>query len=259
MLLGLGASLAFATAASAQQATDPVLAPQRGPAWPGTAASAAASSSGPLVYLCDDAGRLGTLNLKTKAVHVIGNIGVVLTDIAFAPGGTLYGVSFTDFYKVSTTTGKATRIGSLGTDGINALAFDKAGNAVAASVKRSGFYGIDLATGRATSAGLDGGFLSAGDFAYSGSHLYFSTSSQQLVDFDLSGHTSRALADHINQLYGLAVTAPGRLYGFANTTLYKLDPSTGKEPGIANSAGTGSARCSGRRSRSCSEMLFRQR
>ncbi len=241
MILGLGASLAFATAASAQQATDPMLAPQQGPAWPGTAASAAASSSGPLVYLCDDAGRLGTLNLKTKAVHVIGNIGVVLTDIAFAPNGALYGVSYTDFYKVSTKTGKATRIGSLGGGGgsMNALTFDKTGRAVAASASQTGFFLVDLATGHASFAGDDGGFLSAGDFAYDGSHLYFSTSSGQLVDFDFSTHTYQAHPDRISQLYGLAVTAPGQLYGFASDTLYKLNPSTGKGTRIANFGGHG--------------------
>src|SRR4051794_24673486 len=241
MLLGLGASLAFATAASAQQATDPVLAPQRGPAGPGTVAPAAASSSGPLVYLCDNAGRLGTLDLTTKAVHVIGNIGVVLTDIAFAPGGTLYGVSFTNFYKVSTTTGKATRIGSLGGGGgsMNALTFDKGGQAVAASASQTDFFLVNIGTGHASFAGQDGGFLSAGDFAYSGSHLYFSTSSGQLVDFDFSTRTYQAHPDRISQLYGLAVTAPGQLYGFANTTAYKLNPSTGKGTRIANFGGHG--------------------
>ena len=239
VILVSGAGLSLATAASAQQATDEALVPQPNTAAASAPASEAASASGPLVYLCDSAGRLGTLNLTTKAVHVIGSLGVVLTDIAFAPNGTLYGISFTSFYKVSTTTGRATRIGSLGVSGMNALTFNKAGQAVAASNSQTGFFLINITTGRASLAGQDGGFFSAGDFAYSGSHLYFSTSSGQLVDFNLPAHTSQAHPDGISNLFGLAVTAPGQLYGFANTTLYKLDPSTGVGTPIVNFGGHG--------------------
>jgi hypothetical protein len=239
VILISGACLSLATAASAQQATDAALVPQPNTAAPSVPASEAASASGPLVYLCDSAGRLGTLDLTTKAVHVIGSLGVVLTDIAFAPNGTLYGISFSNFYKVNTTTGKATRIGSLGVGGMNALAFSKAGQATAASNSRTGFFRINITTGHASSAGSDGGFLSAGDFAYSGSHLYFSTSSGQLVDFNFSTHMFQAHPDHISNLFGLAVTAPGQLYGFANDTLYKLNPSTGAGTSLANFGGHG--------------------
>jgi hypothetical protein len=239
VILVPGVCLSLATAASAQQATDAALVPQPSTAAPSAPASEAASASGPLVYLCDSAGGLGTLDLTTKAVHVIGSLGVVLTDIAFAPNGTLYGISFTDFYKVSTTTGKATRVGSLGVGGMNALAFSKSGQVTAASNSRTGFFRINITTGQASFAGSDGGFLSAGDLSYSGSHLYFSTSSGQLVDFNLSTHTRQAHLDHISNLFGLAVTAPGQLYGFANDALYKLNPSTGTGTVIADFGGHG--------------------
>lgn len=235
---GVSALLLFATAASAQQAIDP-MEPEASAVESSAASPEAAAPTGPLVYLCDSAGRLGTLNLKSKAVHVIGNLGVVLTDIAFAPNGTLYGVSFTNFYRVNKTTGKATRIGSLGVNGINALAFNKAGQAIAASFRQTGFFLINVGTGRARPAGSDGGFLSAGDFAYSGNHLFFSTSNNLLVDFNLPAQTYVARPHHISVLYGLAVPAAGQLYGFAGTTLYKLNTSTGAGTPLVNFGGHG--------------------
>ena len=229
--------LTLPTMAVAQQATDPLV-PDTAPRAPGAAAEAAAPAA-PLVYLCDSAGRLGTINLTTKAVRVIGNIGVVLTDIAFAPNGTLYGVSFTTFYKLNKTTGRATPIGSLGVNGINALAFNKSGKAIAASFRQTGFFTINVNTGRATPAGSNGGYLSAGDFTYSGNHLYFSTSNQLLVDYNLTTNKHLAHPDHIVNLYGLVVPAAGQLYGFAGTTLYRLNPSTGAGTAVTNFQGRG--------------------
>lgn len=228
--------LTLPTMAAAQQAGDPMT-PDTTPSTAGIAAEAAPAA--PLVYLCDSAGRLGTLNLTTKAVRVIGNIGVTLTDIAFAPNGTLYGLSFTTFYRLNKTTGRATRIGSLGVNGLNALAFNKAGKAIAASYRQTGFFTINVGTGRATPAGNNGGFLSAGDFSFSGSHLYFSTSNQLLVDYNLATSKYVAHPDHIANLYGLVVPAAGQLYGFAGTTLYRLNPNTGTGTAVVNFGGHG--------------------
>jgi hypothetical protein len=214
--------------------------PQPATAVPGAAAPEATGASGPIVYLCDSAGRLGTIDLKTRAVHVIGNLGVVLTDIAFAPSGKLFGVSFGSFYRVNTRTGKATRISALRAAGTNALAFDRAGRSVTASFSRTGLFRIGAAKPFAT----DGGLLSAGDFAFSGDHMYFSTSNNQLVDFVVDPDSGKPVSftahpDGISNLFGLAVTAPGQLYGFANTTLYKLDPSTGHGTLLADFGGKG--------------------
>lgn len=225
--------------AAAQQAGDPLVAETT--AAPGAVGEAAAPAApaAPLVFLCDRNGRLGTINLTTKAVRVIGNLGITLTDIAFAPNGTLYGLSFTTFYRVDKTTGRASRIGSLGVNGLNALAFSKSGRAIAASYRQTGFFTINLATGRATAAGSNGGYLSAGDFSYSGNHLYFSTSNQLLIDYNLTTKGLVARPDHIANLYGLVVPAAGQLYGFAGTTLYRLNPATGAGTAVTNFGGKG--------------------
>lgn len=222
--------------AAAQQAGDP-----QAPATTAvpSAVTEAATPAAPLVYLCDRNGRLGTINLTTKAVRVIGNLYVTLTDIAFAPNGTLYGLSFTTFYRVDKTTGRASRIGSLGINGLNALAFSKSGKAIAASYRQTGFFTINLATGRATASGSNGGYLSAGDLTYSGNHLYFSTSNQLLIDYNLTTKGFVARPDHIPNLYGLVVPAAGQLYGFAGTTLYRINPATGAGTAVTNFAGKG--------------------
>ena len=41
----------------------------------------------------------------------LAGIGAALTDIAFAPNGNLYGISFNNLYSINTSTGAATLIG----------------------------------------------------------------------------------------------------------------------------------------------------
>ena len=73
---------ALSTGARAQQAEDVT-----GPVAQTAVATAAPRTSGPgpIVYLVDKSGKLGTLDLGTRAVHVIGSTGLHLTDIAFEP------------------------------------------------------------------------------------------------------------------------------------------------------------------------------
>ena len=207
------------------------------------ALSAPEAAVPPLVYLCDNAGRLGTFNLKTKKITVIGNMGVVLTDIGFHPNGTLYGVGFSQFYRVNPSTAQVTKVGggfgSIG--GINALTFNKAGQVFsqpqgfAASFNRSGIFLINPANGK-----ISLGFtvtpnqFSAGDFAFNGSHLYFSTSNKLLVDFNFATKTYASHPVSIVNLYGLVVPAPGQLIGFAGTKAYKINPATGGSSLLTN-------------------------
>jgi hypothetical protein len=48
-------------------------------------AASLAAQAAPLIYVDDTAGNIGTVDVPTQAVTVIGNVGVVLTDIAFSP------------------------------------------------------------------------------------------------------------------------------------------------------------------------------
>lgn len=226
----------------------------------------------PVVYVCDAVGRLATIDLDAKKVKVIGymklkgtSTTVVLTDIGFAPSGVLYGVSFTQFFKVDPSTGVVTKIGTgLGPSGINALTFSKptktkATQAVAASFKQSesGFYTINTTTGKATFTRPDGGFASAGDFAWSGSHLYFaatgpSGSTSRLVDYNYSvspvTYTSHTVA--LTNLFGLAVVQPGVLIGFAGTKAYRVYPSTGATSLVFDFTNKGLTRINGAASKS---------
>ncbi|MFO1128099.1 MAG: hypothetical protein U1E66_06680 [Rhodospirillales bacterium] len=207
----------------------------------GLAAPAAAVSG--LVYLCDNTGRLGTFDLKTKKVTIIGSMGTVLTDIGFHPNGTLYGVTFSQFYKVNPTTAKLTKVGGgLGSvGGINALTFNKAGQVssqpqgFAASVNRSGIYLINPANGTIKLGySVTPSQFSAGDFAFSGTHLYLSTSNRLLVDFNFANSTFTSHPVSIVNLYGLVVPAQGQLIGFAGTKAYQINPNTGASSQFAD-------------------------
>lgn len=226
----------------------------------------------PVVYVCDAIGRLATIDVDAKKVKVIGYMKlkgtttrVVLTDIGFAPNGVLYGVSFTQFYRVNPSTGELTKIGTgLGRSGINALTFSKPTKtkptqAVAASYKQAetGFYTINTTTGKATFTKPDGGFTSAGDFAWSGSHLYFaatgsSAANSRLVDYNYSltpvTYTSHTVA--LTNLYGLAIVQPGVLIGFAGTKTYRIYPSTGATSLVLDFTNKGLTRINGAASKS---------
>ncbi len=205
----------------------------------------------PLVYLCDSAGRLGTIDLDSKAVRVIGRMGVVLTDIGFAPGGSLYGVSFSQLYRVNPKTAKVTRVGAgLGVAGINALTFNRNGQAIAASFSRRGFYLINTATGRASYGGDNGPFTSAGDFAYDGTHLYFAAAGKKLVDYDFATLRYVARPVALNNLFGLVVPQKGVLIGFAGTKAYRLNPATGANTLHADLTGKGLSQIFGAASKS---------
>ena len=52
----------------------------------------------PVMHVDDSSGILGRVDVATGSVSVIGNMGVVMTDIAFNPTGQLFGLSFTGFY-----------------------------------------------------------------------------------------------------------------------------------------------------------------
>ncbi|HTS55903.1 MAG TPA: hypothetical protein VMH03_00055 [Terriglobales bacterium] len=196
-------------------------------------------AAGPTVYVTDSAGRLATVTLGTYVVHIIGSEGVVLTDIGFNPkDGQLYGVSYTNFYRVNRTTGKATLIGSLGIRDATALVFDGQGVAFTAAGNSPELYTINLKTGHASPFASTTYFASAGDLTFYNGYLMESgylldTSDPYLVL--LNPTTGKlelyaALNDPpIPNLLGLVCTGKDKLYGFAGTSVYQflLTPTTG--------------------------------
>ena len=70
------------------------------------------ASAAPLLWVGDSAGRLGTVDVATGDVNVIGNMGVVMTDIAFDSSGNLWGISFDNLYSIDKNSGSITNIGA---------------------------------------------------------------------------------------------------------------------------------------------------
>ena len=192
-------------------------------------------TAGPIIYVTDTSGRLATVTLGTFAVHIIGSEGVVLTDIGFSPDGQLYGVSFTSFYKVSRTTGKATYIGKLGISDANALVFNGQGVGYTEGVDSAELYTINTKTGHVSAVGSTKPFKSAGDLTFYNGGLvlagYYQSSLGSTTPDTLAllnpktgavlGYSELKLAN----LFGIVCTGKDVLYGFSGTSVYQLFPS----------------------------------
>ncbi|MFV0475241.1 MAG: VPLPA-CTERM sorting domain-containing protein [Pikeienuella sp.] len=180
------------------------------------------------MYVSDSDGGIGTIDTVTGLATYIGVTGTVLTDIAFDTTGNLFGVDFTSFYSVDTTTGRATRIGDHGVTGANALVFGDDGTLYAAGQAR--LFTIDTATGAGNYLG-NSGFSSGGDLAFStAGDLYLASSYNQLVKLDLNDlwNGSSVVGDlGVSNMYGLATGPDGAMYGVAGDMIYTIDLATG--------------------------------
>jgi hypothetical protein len=91
--------------------------------------AAIAAHAAPTLWVSTGGAGLATVDVATGATSFIGNTSVALTDIAFNPSGDLYGISFSSLYKVNSSTGATTLVGSLGSvvGTANALVFGSDG------------------------------------------------------------------------------------------------------------------------------------
>ena len=191
------------------------------------------------ISVVDADGELAAVNPRTGAVHDVGDTGVQLTDIAFAPNHQLYGISFSELYRINPHNGHATEIGPLGQDGMNALTIDAAGRAYAYSNESDHLFRVNLHSGHATGRGASH-HASAGDLAFYRNRLVLSDSDDQLLTLDPSnGAVTHQAADHTTDLYGLIATDAHHLYGFAGTAMYSFDPDTGARTLDAQLGGSG--------------------
>jgi uncharacterized protein DUF6923 len=192
--------------------------------------------AGPTIYVTDAAGRLATITMGTYAVHIIGYEGVVLTDIGFDPeDGHLYGISFTSFYRLNLTTGRATYIGPLGISDANALVFTGRGVAYTEGVNSSELYRINVSTGRVSPVGSTAPFKSAGDLTFYNGGLVLSgyyqssltnTTPDTLVLLNPTTGAVLAYSElKLANLFGIVSTGKDLLFGFAGTSVYQLFPS----------------------------------
>jgi hypothetical protein len=201
-------------------------------------AAVSLAKASPFLWISDASGRIGIVDVANGAATIVGNAGVLLTDIAFDPAGNLWGVSFTNLYTVNRTTGVATNRGPLGVNGMNALVFASNGTLYGASSTSTNLYSINTTTGAATSLGSTG-FVSAGDLAFHGGNLYLSSSTSQLVRVDIANPASSAAVGPIGfaDVFGLATADNNVLYGATGNQVISVDPATGQGTSVATYAG----------------------
>jgi outer membrane protein assembly factor BamB len=209
------------------------------------APAAAAAAAGLKVYLADQTGKLGTLDLGNGAVHVIGSMGHVMTDIAFCPGGTRYAIDFTRLFRINPANASRTAIGGgFGNLGMNALVCDASGQLFAHNFRTSRLFKINKASGAATVVGATGAFKSDGDLAFHEGGLFLTTEANKLVK--LNKATAAVISSKpyaINDMYGLISTGRDKLYGFSETRAYRFTENaqgpTGGKVLLFNFAGRG--------------------
>lgn len=194
----------------------------------------------PVMHVDDSGGNLGKVDVATGAVSVIGNMGVIMTDIAFNPAGQLFGLSFTGFYSINPTTAAATLIGNHSVPGGNALVFGADGTLYAAGANSQSLFTINPATGAGTSLGNIGA-ASGGDLAFNGGNLFLATSSNQLFHIDLANLANSAAVGPfgVGGVFGLATGDNGVLYAVAGTNVYTVNTATGAATNPVSFGGKG--------------------
>jgi hypothetical protein len=200
------------------------------------------AQAGPVLWVNDDVGVLGKVDVATGNVTIVGNSGVVLTDIGFDTAGNLFGVSFNRFYSVDKTSGLATSIGLLGNNDMNALVFSSTGTAYAMGNSSDVVYTVDVGTGAATNSGNAGGFASGGDLAFHGGNLYLASTSNDLVDVALGTAVGPF---GVSSVFGLANGDDNVLYAVAGTKVYSVDVVTGAATYILDYSGKGLGNANG--------------
>jgi len=183
----------------------------------------------PIIWVDDASGNIGTVNLDTSSVSLLGNSGVVLTDIALSPGQQLFGESFTTLYSINQL-GSAIAIGPTGAL-LNGLVFSPDGTLYASG--GTGLYTVNTTTGAATLVGTSGlGLRSAGDLSFNNGTLYETATNGSVTDL-LTLNTSTGAATVVGQvvsnpnMYGLVTGTDGGLYGFDGNSIYSINTTTG--------------------------------
>ncbi len=206
----------------------------------GFVAVSSIQASASTMYIHDSSGNLGTVDTDSGSATVIGNMGAVMTDIAFDPDGNLFGITFNSLYKIDPVTGSSSLIGSHGVSTGNGLVFGSDGTLYASGNTTSNIYTLDTGTGANTSLG-NSGFTSAGDLAFVGDDLFLSAANGQLVLIDLSdlSNSSAVGSFGVANVFGIATDENASLFAVAGTSLYSVDENTGATSGGVSFSGQG--------------------
>jgi len=200
------------------------------------------TASSTTLWICDDHGNLGTLDIANNyAVTMIGimmdlnGVVIIMTDIALDPStGKLYGISSTPLglYSIDKTTAKATLIGtpSITNPIIRSLEFDSSGVLYTADIF---LYTVDPKTGSTTKIGNGSDpYDSSGDLAFFGNQLYLTSfnsgSTDNLVKLDVSTGKGTIVGPiGFPNVYGMASNDNVIFYGVSGTKIISIDIKTG--------------------------------
>lgn len=188
--------------------------------------AAIAAHAAPTLWVSTGGAGLATVDVATGTTSFIGNTSTALTDIAFSPSGDLYGISFSSLYKVNSSTGATTLVGSLGSvvGTANALVFGSDGTLYMAG---SSLYTVNTLTGAASAIGSIG-YQSGGDLAFIGSELYMASSGNQLIDVDTTNGAGSLIGNlGVGSMFGLATPDNVNLYGVAGQSVYLVSTASG--------------------------------
>jgi len=196
----------------------------------GALSVAAHAGAGPILWVSDAKGQLGTIDVASNRVLTTVKMGVVMTDIAFDPGGGLFGIDFESLYSINPSTGATTKIGAHGIPGGNALVFSDSGVLYGAG-SNGQLYTLDTGSGAGTAlAGATGG-ASSGDLAFFGGDLYLSAAGSSETDtlhrLTPGVGNVRVGSLGIADVFGLANGGNGVLYGLSGVSIYSVNTSTG--------------------------------
>jgi hypothetical protein len=150
--------------------------------------------------------------------------GVQLTDIALGPDGVLYGISFSDLYRIDGDRAEASLVGGLSGDQANALAFLPDGRLLLADL--GGVISVvDPGSGARTSFGrYPSGLVSSGDLLATGDGGLYGTATdgraEYLVTIDpTTGSTSTISSALPADVWGLLPGEGRTLLGLTNTAV----------------------------------------
>ncbi len=195
-------------------------------------------NAAPVLWLGDSSGQLGTVDIATGSVNLIGNMGTTMTDIAFDPNGNLWGITFNSLYKIDKMTATSTFVGNLGTS-VNSLVFDSSGTLYTAN---SSLYTINTTTGTASLIGNGGAsYSSSGDLAFIGGDLFLSsTGGDSLIKLD-TNNGSGALIGNIGFSGVFGLTSPNGidLFGMSGVNVLSINPLSGNGTSILDYSGQG--------------------
>ena len=204
----------------------------------------ASALAAPLLWVGDSGGTLGTVDVATGNVNVVGAMGATMTDIAFDPNGNLYGISFSNLYSINKTTGAASLIGAHNITGgsKNSLVFDAAGTLYAAN---NSLYTLNTGTGASTLVGNGGSpYSSSGDLAFIGGDLFLSSGGgvggDKLVELNTATGAGTDVGNiGFSAVYGLATDNNVNLYGLTGTRVLGVNTATGAGTELVNYSGQG--------------------